>query len=240
MDENSIVESGVNVDTVEVEEINTPDTNDNINEVEPQEELDLDNLVFEEEHIYNGYDLSEYKDIIDNEEDEDLINSLTSQMKELGYNPEQAKFLMKVISMINEEDSEETEQLDTTKVKEDLNKYLNKQEKRNYKVVANYINQVFEGTELQGYVNDIKSNPFLVKMFNVLYTKSNSTQKITTANKQQPSGAEMTTDQAINMYTEWLNNQETITEEDRNNFVKSLINKSKNKKEIQALFNAMF
>lgn len=229
---NSIVE-----EVVDLGDDNITDTTD-IEESEP--ELDLDNLEFEEEYTYNGYDFSKYKDILDDDDSVEMVETITTQMKALNYTQEQADFLADLLRMATEDDEEE-EVTSPVNVKEELNKYLTKEEKRNYKAVANFINTSFKGTEMEEYVNEIKSNPFLVKMFHTLYKGKGVQSKVnTTKNISKGSGADMTAEQALGMYREWIENQDSITAQDRMNFVNSIISKAKNKKEIKELFEQMF
>lgn len=228
---NSIVE-----EVVDLGDDNITDTTD-IEESEP--ELDLDNLEFEEEYTYNGYDFSKYKDVLDDDDCVEMVETITTQMKALNYTQEQADFLADLLRMATEDDEEEEES--PVNVKEELNKYLTKEEKRNYKAVANFINTSFKGTEMEEYVNEIKSNPFLVKMFHTLYKGKGVQSKVnTTKNVSKGSGADMTAEQALGMYREWIENQDSITAQDRMNFVNSIISKAKNKKEIKELFEQMF
>lgn len=228
---NSIVE-----EVVDLGDDNITDTTD-IEESEP--ELDLDNLEFEEEYTYNGYDFSKYKDILDDDDCVEMVETITTQMKALNYTQEQADFLADLLRMATEDDEEEEES--PVNVREELNKYLTKEEKRNYKAVANFINTSFKGTEMEEYVNEIKSNPFLVKMFHTLYKGKGVQSKVnTTKNVSKGSGADMTAEQALGMYREWIENQDSITAQDRMNFVNSIIGKAKNKKEIKELFEQMF
>lgn len=228
---NSIVE-----EVVDLGDDNITDTTD-IEESEP--ELDLDNLEFEEEYTYNGYDFSKYKDVLDDDDCVEMVETITTQMKALNYTQEQADFLADLLRMATEDDEEEEES--PVNVKEELNKYLTKEEKRNYKAVANFINTSFKGTEMEEYVNEIKSNPFLVKMFHTLYKGKGVQSKVnTTKNVSKGSGADMTAEQALGMYREWIENQDSITAQDRMNFVNSIIGKAKNKKEIKELFEQMF
>lgn len=228
---NSIVE-----EVVDLGDDNITDTTD-IEESEP--ELDLDNLEFEEEYTYNGYDFSKYKEILDDDDCVEMVESITTQMKALNYTQEQADFLADLLRMATEDDEEEEES--PVNVREELNKYLTKEEKRNYKAVANFINTSFKGTEMEEYVNEIKSNPFLVKMFHTLYKGKGVQSKVnTTKNVSKGSGADMTAEQALGMYREWIENQDSITAQDRMNFVNSIIGKAKNKKEIKELFEQMF
>lgn len=228
---NSIVE-----EVVDLGDDNITDTTD-IEESEP--ELDLDNLEFEEEYTYNGYDFSKYKDVLDDDDCVEMVETITTQMKALNYTQEQADFLADLLRMATEDDDEEEES--PVNVKEELNKYLTKEEKRNYKAVANFINTSFKGTEMEEYVNEIKSNPFLVKMFHTLYKGKGVQSKVnTTKNISKGSGADMTAEQALGMYREWIENQDSITAQDRMNFVNSIIGKAKNKKEIKELFEQMF
>lgn len=229
---NSIVE-----EVVDLGDDNITDTTD-IEESEP--ELDLDNLEFEEEYTYNGYDFSKYKDILDDDDCVEMVETITTQMKALNYTQEQADFLADLLRMATEDDEEE-EVTSPVNVREELNKYLTKEEKRNYKAVANFINTSFKGTEMEEYVNEIKSNPFLVKMFHTLYKGKGVQSKVnTTKNVSKGSGADMTAEQALGMYREWIENQDSITAQDRMNFVNSIISKAKNKKEIKELFEQMF
>lgn len=228
---NSIVE-----EVVDLGDDNITDTTD-IEESEP--ELDLDNLEFEEEYTYNGYDFSKYKDVLDDDDCVEMVETITTQMKALNYTQEQADFLADLLRMATEDDEEEEES--PVNVKEELNKYLTKEEKRNYKAVANFINTSFKGTEMEEYVNEIKSNPFLVKMFHTLYKGKGVQSKVnTTKNISKGSGADMTAEQALGMYREWIENQDSITAQDRMNFVNGIIGKAKNKKEIKELFEQMF
>ena len=148
------------------EQKETPQIDDN---QEEEEEQSLEDMFENDEDLYKieDYDLSKYKDNFDlaNESTREELSTYAKTLKEKGFTQEQVEWLIE--DRLNDTDEEET--ADKSKVISNLKEKLTVEEKRNYKILNNYISSKLKDTDLADYREEIMTNPGLVKLINLLY-----------------------------------------------------------------------
>lgn len=118
-----------------------------------------ESIEFDTDYNFSGYDLSEWKDSIEeNEESLAALESYTAKFQELGLSQEQVKGLVGFMV-------ESGSQVDTPEsIKKELNKQLTYEEKKAYKANCNLLSQALKGTPEEPYFNSVVSNPWAVKV----------------------------------------------------------------------------
>lgn len=141
------------------DEYNTEDEND-IKNNDENKPFSVDDLDFSDTYKVGDYDLSKYKNIID----EGYLSELDEYAKkyaEKGFSQEQIEFLI-------DETIEENKPRNKEDVIKELNKSLSIEEKRNYKTVGAHLKQVLEENNLGKYYEEAMANPVVYKIINSL------------------------------------------------------------------------
>ena len=217
-------------------------------DTEQKEDFDPEDLDFEseeenEENQYNveGYDLQDYKDVLDfdNEESLEFIKGECKKLKDAGFTPEQAKlYIDSHISKYKEDAEEELKHNSKEYITEKLNTKLSKEEKRNYKPILNLMKEVSnQGAFPQEWIKDAMSNPNLVKILNGIYKHQTTTNNVVEVPKPVKKSF-MTPDVAFDKYKDWITAQPSVTLQKTSDFVNSL--KSSIREEDMDTFNAIF
>lgn len=198
-----------------VEEVVDETVEEPINEEVAEETTDEDNTedtfnpddMFGEDNsdLYKvgDYDLSKYKDSLGFEDPAKLqeIESVAKKYKEHGFTQEQVEFMLE--ERVDEASTEEeSEELTAKDIRENLNKSLSTEEKRNYRAINSFVNDMFVGSELEGATKAIMGNPSLVKLMNIAYRKSlggNGNLNPSVPRKPEKQIASMSIDQAYNI-----------------------------------------
>ena len=233
---NELSDNENNIDNQEsVEEQSETQEQENVDEnkeVEEQEEFDPEDLDFDKEDeetpIYKdieGYDLEEYKDIFDfdNEESLSFIKDELGKLKKAGFNQEQADLYIKSHLQSYQEEQAEEEKLHSKEyVKEKLKAKLSKEEQRNYKPILNLMKEISStGAFPKEWITDAMSNPNLVKILNGIYKHQTNTNTVKEV-PQPKQKATMTPTMAFEKYTDWIVSQKDTTLDKTSNFVESL------------------
>lgn len=210
------LETGTNENTEDVADTeNTESTNENTetteNETQNNDEFDPDNLEFEEQEAdykFGDYDLSKFKDNL-NLSNDDVRNgfmTLSAELKEQGFTQSQIEWLMQ-----KEIDAVSNKQKETVPTKEqileDLKNNLTMQEKRDYKVVANFLKESIKGTELEKYHKEAMANPVVYKFIHALYSKNLSGKPLTagaTKENKETKTTGMTIEEAVSGYADYI------------------------------------
>ena len=174
LDEN-IIDTN-NETSIEEEVIDNGPEESNIEEDIEEEDGEFDpEKAFEEDegvYVIGGYDLSKYKETLglENPENLELITKYAEGLESKGFTQDQIEYLIE--REMVDEPKEEPKKPNAKEIKENLNKSLTVEEKRNYKYVNSYVNSIVEGTELSKYKNEIMQNPNLVKIMHLAYKGS--------------------------------------------------------------------
>lgn len=179
-----------NVDTDVVENVETDEIvldDDTAVETATEEddlEFNPDELEFEDDELYNigGYNLSKYKENFDLE-DEKTLTTVTNYVEGLldkGFTQEQVEFLLDREIADTDEEEKPNKPKTAKEIKENLNKSLTAEEKRNYNNVNRFVADMLTGTELEEFRTEIVTNPNLIKLMNIAYKKSLGETKLRT------------------------------------------------------------
>ncbi|MGL5714327.1 MAG: hypothetical protein ACRCX2_15000 [Paraclostridium sp.] len=207
MEEEIVIQETIEevVDTPEevvIEEEVIEDKQDDNDEFDP-ESFDDDDL-----YSINGMDFSDLKDDLGLEGDGrvELLSTYVTPFIEQGFTEEQIKFIIKRDLEFDDGSEEKTPKKKTAKdIQNELKSTLTTEEKRNYKAINRFAGDLLSGTELQDFKKEIMETPQLVKLFNIMYTKSLG--KTANINSSVPKVAEkqiksVTFDDAYNQITE--------------------------------------
>lgn len=210
-----------------------------------EDEFDPDNLFDEEDgkeqinYQFGSYDLSKYADDL-NFEDEEFITELqdfTNRYEQAGFTQEQMEFILDDRLKEAREDDEAKSKKPTNKeIKERLVKSLTKEEIRNYKPTAQFVNNLVKGTEFEGKAKDILQNPALVKLFHMAYKQSlGKTGNLKSINKRQESQLKtLSLDEASDRLIDAINEGKAD-----DNLIKQLKNSVKEKDAFNELLEAL-
>lgn len=207
-DDNTSEINDTQIDETENQEIDVETTETEENE-ESQEEFDPDNLELEDEtdYTFEGYDLSKFKDNIDltNENVRASLENVSKELKEQGFTQQQIEWLMQkeIDAVTNKKETGPTKE----QIMEDLKKNLTVQERRDYKVVGNFLKENLKGTELEGYYKEAMANPIVYKFIHTLYNKTLSGKPLsvgTAKDSKETKTQAPTLDDAVAGYTQYL------------------------------------
>lgn len=191
---NEILEQGEDTQVIEEQDITTEDTQEEeTQETQEEKPFSVDDLDFEDSYKVGGYDLNKYKDIISSENMQ-MLEETAREYAEKGFTQEQIEFLIdKEINF---------KQLNREEVQKELNKYLNVEEKRNYKAVGQQLRTALEQDGLGAYYEEAMSNPIVFKIINsVLKTRGASIGAKTEFNTREK---QMTGYQAVEEFNSYL------------------------------------
>lgn len=146
----------INLDDVDVEqEVNKEDTNNDVN----PDVFNPENIEFEDEYNFGGYNLTKFKENLNlNEDNVKVLDSMTAKYSELGLTQEQVEGVIGL--MIDKEVSSQS----PVAIKETLNKNLTFEEKRAYKANCNLLKQALAGTAEEKFFDVLTSDPTAVKI----------------------------------------------------------------------------
>ncbi len=208
-------------------------------EDEESDEFDPDDFEFEQSLSYDGFDLSEFKDKIDFENDEvvEIVKAKTKEMKELNFSQDQANYVVNQL-LGKQQDSEPQK-----KTKEDIKKHLQENlsvaAQRDYKSIVGFAKEITKDMKNHDQVvKAIAENPFLIDLLHGAFKQTQHT-KPRTAKRQQEtktSGA-LSVEKAEEQYMEFVKKTPDLTPEVRKEYINNMINKAKNKKELTAAFS---
>ena len=207
------IDDNLDIDSTETNETTESTENEEAEETTEQQEesteFDPDNLEFEEteeDFIFGDYNLSKFKDSL-NLSDENIrngFNELSKELKEQGFTQSQIEWLMQ-----KEIDAIQSKAQNTEPTKEQVMKELKEnltiQERKDYKIVGNYLKENIKGTELEKYYKEAMANPAVFKIVHALYSKNISGKPIVPTEKnKEVNNSGMTLEKAIQEYTEYL------------------------------------
>lgn len=206
------INDNLDIDNTEIDETTesteTEETEDTTEQEEENTEFDPDTLEFEEteeDFTFGDYNLSKFKDNL-NLSDENVrrgMTELAAELKENNFTQAQIEWLMEkeIYAVQNKNSVEPTKE----QVMKELKETLTVQERKDYKVVGNYLKENLKGTEIEKYYKEAMANPAVFKIVHALYSKNVSGKPITaTKENKEVRQTGMTLEKAIQEYTEYL------------------------------------
>ena len=198
----------------EVQELDE-NKNEEIEEFDPdkisEEDLDRDEAL-----VIEGYDLNEYKDVLDFDDPEaqEIISSELKHLKELGFTPEQAKvYIDSHLQAYQEQEQEEREMYSQKGTEKRLKENLTKDEWRNYKNIANWVKTSESMGIPKQHINDALGNPALVKMLNALYSSNVNNNKVVEQKNPAPKVTTVSPIAVREQWEKWISKQDKVSVE---------------------------
>lgn len=175
----------------------TEETNETT--AEENKGFDFNDMSFEDNFTFGGYDLSNFKEQIDmNENSVKALEGYASKFGELGLTQEQVEG---VISQMLE--SEQPRSAD--EIKQDLNKHLSLEEKRAYSANCNLLQKALQGTEEEKFLQSITEDPFAVKVLGRVINYMRGGRATSGARTERETKiATLTGEQAVEMFNKYL------------------------------------
>lgn len=166
---NEEVTETTNEDVTEVEET----ADEVVEKTEIEEEFDPDNFDDEDLYTIDGINFSDLSDELElgGEGRIELLTTYVKPFIEQGFTEEQIKFIIKRDLEFDNED-EAPKKKTASDIQTELKKGLTVEEKKNYKAINRFTNELLGGTELDSFKKEIMQTPQLVKLLNIMYTKS--------------------------------------------------------------------
>lgn len=132
---------------------------EHIEEKETIKVFDPNEVKFDDNLGFSGYNLEKFKDDIDmSDESVKALESFTAEYQRLGLSQEQVEGLIGfMISQNNQATSPES-------ITENLKNNLSYEEKRSYQANCNILKNILKGTEEEKYFNAITSDPGAIKI----------------------------------------------------------------------------
>ena len=128
-----------------------------------------DTETIEGEHVFSGYNLDSFKGEIDfkSEGISNFIEERSKEMSDLGFSQEQAEYLIEAQLSMNDKHEPTNEE-----VKERLNAELSSSEKRDYKVIGNFLKNKLDDSSID--INSVMKDPEKYRLARALYKNNNS------------------------------------------------------------------
>ena len=231
-------------DTETPEEIQEQETKE---DEESEEDFSIDDLdLLENETTFGKYDLSKYKDNLayENIEAMDNLKQVAQKMDELGFSQEQVEFILDNIYEASQEiEEQQPKKMTKTEVQNHLKETLTPDEKRDYKVVNNYVKEMVKGSEFEGLEKNIMTDPLLIKFARVFYKKSVGSKVINKSNvPEQKTNVNYTVENAQAQYDKYLSENPDSKREDKVNFLTGIYKKlpEKEKGKFENIFDGLF
>lgn len=141
------------------ETLNTQGDNQENNQETENKGFNPDEIEFEEEYKFGGYDLSSLKENLNlNEDNIKALDKMTAKYSELGLTQEQVEGILGM--MIEQEVQSQSPEA----IKETLVKNLTYEEKKAYKANCNLLKEALKGTEEEKFYGVLTSDPTAVKI----------------------------------------------------------------------------
>lgn len=214
---------------------------------EKEKEFSLDDLdLSENETTFGKYDLSKYKDTLayENIEAMDNLREFAEKVGELNFNQDQVEFILDNIFEMNQEvEQQEPKQMTKTEVEANLKKYLTPDERRDHKVVGNYVTELIKGSEFEGLETKIMSDPLLVKFARIFYKKYVGSKVINKSNvPEQKNNINYTVENVQAQYDKYLKDNPDSNREDKMKFLSGQYKKmpDKEKSKFEDVFEGLF
>lgn len=231
-------------DTETPEEIQEQETKE---DEESEEDFSIDDLdLLENETTFGKYDLSKYKDNLayENIEAMDNLKQVAQKMDELGFSQEQVEFILDNIYEASQEiEEQQPKKMTKTEVQNHLKETLTPDEKRDYKVVNNYVKEMVKGSEFEGLEKNIMTDPLLIKFARLFYKKSVGSKVINKSNvPEQKTNVNYTAENAQAQYDKYLSENPDSKREDKVNFLTGIYKKlpEKEKGKFENIFDGLF
>lgn len=228
-----------------IDEFNLSEDPEEVVEPEPENDLfDPEKIDFESEGetTFGSYDLSKYKDQI-NFADPVVAQAFAEEatkLEKLGASQELMEYFLETLIDVDSQ-TKEVANLTNAEVKEGLNKHLTIEEKRNFKTITNFTTEALKGTEMEGDVKEILSNPFIVKLVNSIYKKATGGKIINKSNvPEQGQKIEYTIDNVQKQYEKFL--ESNPAKESEREFLSNMYTKipDKDKKQFEFIYEGLF
>jgi hypothetical protein len=223
------------VETTEIQDI-APDEvviDDNSIEQPSEETFNPDEIDFGLEYDLSGID-EKYR------QDDNFMNALNDEQlrwNELGFTQEQVEYLTSNFTQAYDKihEASQPRKMSPSEIKDNLNKVLSNEEKRNYRKIVNFAKDKFSGTELEPYVSAIAENPFIVKVINKLMGNTATVPNTPRISRKQ---SEINIDpiKALKDYQNFITSSEELTPEKRKGWINDYITKAGNAKELKEYF----
>ena len=218
------IENGIPIN--DIDDINNTNEIDDINNTSELEKKEVklfnaEDIKFDDEKNFNGYNLDKFKEDIDySEESVKALEIFTSKYKELGLSQNQVEGIIELmIKQGNQATDPET-------IKNNLNKNLT-YEKRNYHANCNILKNILTGTEVEKYYNAITSDPTAVKVLSqiVKYFQNGKDVNGIKEKEQRNISQNLTADEGIQEFNEYLKKGGKDLDKKRNEIRSRLLNK---------------
>lgn len=221
------IENEIPIDIEGIGNINTTNEIDDISNTSELEKKEVklfnaEDVKFDDEKNFNGYNLDKFKEDIDySEESVKALEIFTSKYKELGLSQNQVEGIIELmIKQGNQATDPET-------IKNNLNKNLTYDEKRNYHANCNILKNILTGTEVEKYYNAITSDPTAVKVLSqiVKYFQNGKDVNGIKEKEQRNISQNLTADEGIQEFNEYLKKGGKDLDKKRNEIRSRLLNK---------------
>lgn len=204
-----------------------PLLNDVVDNLTVGDELDLvDNLINTGVGTFEGVDISEFEEVLDFESPEsrqEIVNNIRG-LKDAGLNDDQIKLVIKnqiglyMELMEDMPDQEEEREMTPQEIRENLERNLTYEEKRNVKPMLEYLKQSVSSDILSNEVlTNIFSDPTSVKIIHALYKSSIGNTNMVREPRQETvnkGSMQLTPQVAMEYYKDWLGRQSSVTREE--------------------------
>lgn len=163
--------------------------------------FDPDEVNFEGDYQFSGYDLSKFKeDISLDENSTQVLETFSKKFGELGLSQEQAEGVIEML--VSQEAAIQTPEA----IVQNLNKNLTYEEKRAYKANCNILKQALQGTEHEELYNTLVSDSVAVKILSKVINHMKGGMNVNRARTEKETRTKeyMTGSQAVDVFNKFL------------------------------------
>lgn len=193
-----------------------------------------DEVNFEDDYQFSGYDLSKFKeDISLDENSTQVLENFSKKFGELGLSQEQAEGVIEML--VSQEAAIQTPEA----IVQNLNKNLTYEEKRAYKANCNILKQALQGTEHEELYNALVSDSVAVKILSKVINHMKGGMNVNGARTQKEvrsAGRMLTGEQAVNEFTKYMTANPTADHKAKKEDLAKLLKSEEDK----AYFNSIF
>ena len=231
-------------DTETPEEIQEQETKE---DEESEEDFSIDDLdLLENETTFGKYDLSKYKENLayENIEAMENLKQFAEKAEKQNFTQDQIEFILDELYQANQEIEDQLpKKMTKAEAEENLKKYLTPDERREHKVVGNYVKDIIKGSEFEGLEKNIMTDPLLIKFARLFYKKSVGSKVINKSNvPEQKTNVNYTVENAQAQYDKYLSENPDSKREDKVNFLTGIYKKlpEKEKGKFENIFDGLF
>ena len=214
---------------------------------EAEKDFSIDDLdLSENETTFGKYDLSKYKENLayENIEAMENLKQFAEKAEKQNFTQDQIEFILDELYQANQEIEDQLpKKMTKAEAEENLKKYLTPDERRDHKVVGNYVKDIIKGSEFEGLEKNIMTDPLLVKFARLFYKKSAGSKVINQSNvPEQKTNVNYTVENAQAQYDKYLKEKPESKREEKTAFLTNLYKKmpEKEKKKFESIFDGLF